>query len=423
MWDELTPDAQAARTRQQLLQPVVPTNAEAGVFSNFLPGAGNYFMRSMAEAGRGLSMSAAAVPVALQAGIDAIDPKGRINDKRLDDSYFKWHDEVFGAAVDYWTPKAGEVGTAGQVLGSVAGGLTQFLASPALAVTTAQMSTGEDLVRAGVDPGAALVAGDIAALGTLVGIKLPVLGSTLAQRVATGVAGNVGQGAATAAATAAVLASPKANASPEVRAQFDPFDAKNRTIDALLGAAFGVAAHVGAPKFTPSERDALLVLNQARHLEDASLPGRPATEADLTRSVAAVRQAIDQMLKGEPVSVDSARVEMAADPAREAQARAAARVIAEVVPEFQQPIKAPDMLPGEKPMGADGLTPDAAAPSRPVFDESVRIPTGEFDPKTGDPTTISANDFIARADAELTRAKTNGADFLRAAAGCLLGSI
>lgn len=423
MWDEIAPDAQAARTRQQLYQPANPANAEAGVFDNFASGAGAYFMRGMAEAGRGLSMAVAALPVTAQAAIDKIDPKGRVNDKRLDDSYFRWHDEVFGNAVDHWTPKPGEVGAAGQVLGSVAAGVTQFVANPALAVTTAQMSTAEDLVRQGVDAHAALVAGDIAAISTIAGIKIPIVGKTLAQRIATGVAGNVGQGIAQAGATHALLGAEGSGASPTVRAQFDPFDARARTIDALMGAAFGVAAHVGAPKgeMTPAQKDAVLLMNQARHLEDASLPGRPMTEADITTSVRATREAIDQMLRGEPVSVEeTARgVGMEPDPARAQQHAEAAKVIEAEVPPPAKPIEPPQMLEPSKPT-IDGML-DEKAPARPTFDDAVRVPTGEFDAKTGEPTTMAANDFIARADAELQNAKMTGLDFFKTAASCLLG--
>ena len=214
--------------------------AEPGVFTNFTSTAGNYFMRSMAEVGRSASMAAAAVPVA----IDKVVQNDNFSGKSLSDRYFEFHDQVFGRAVDYWTPRPEEAGKAGQVVGSLAGGITQFLVSPALAVANAQLSTSEELVRQGVNADAAILAGDIAGLGTVAGIALPVAGKSLTQRVMTGVAGNLGQSVATAAATQQILGA--AGAPDSVQAQFDPFDPTGRTVDVLMGAVFGAKAHLDA---------------------------------------------------------------------------------------------------------------------------------------------------------------------------------
>jgi hypothetical protein len=127
---------------------------EPGAFANFGSTTGNYFMRSMAEVGRSASMAAAALPIAA----DKVVGKDNFSGKSLTDRYFDFHDEVLGRAVDYWTPRPEETGKAGQVVGSLAGGIVQFLASPALAVANAQLSTSEDLVRQGVSADAALLA-------------------------------------------------------------------------------------------------------------------------------------------------------------------------------------------------------------------------------------------------------------------------
>lgn len=419
MWDEIAPDAQAAHTREQLSRPVDLSPQSPGIFHNFGGGIGTYFMRSMAEAGRGLDLLGSVVPIAHDAIVG-----GTANQ----DQYFKEHDDVFGRAVDYWTPKPGEVGAAGEVLGSVSGNLLQFTTNPVLALNTAQMGVSEDLVKQGVNAPAAVGAGTLASLGLVAGIKIPIAGKTLAQRVATGVAGNVGQGVAQAAATHTLL---KAAGAPEqVAAQFDPWDLKARTIDTLMGAAFGVAAHIGAPKqeFTQQQKDALMLVNQARHLEDASSPGRPATEADLTKTVAATRQAIDQMLRGEPVQVEGLVRDVAieSDPSKRAQHAEAATVIDEALPKPSNPIEAPKMMDTTEPQTPDvsgNPSPQDGALPAPQFPDTVRLPSGEFDPKTGEPTTMSANDYIAKAHAELADAKSRGAELFRAAAGCLLGSL
>ena len=415
MWDQIAPDQQAARTRQQLMQPVNIGSPEPGIFSNFGPSAGNYFMRSMAEAGRGLSMAASAVPVLLQKGIDAIDPNGRINDRSLSDSYFKWHDETFNSAVDYWTPKPSEVGMAGQVVGTLAGGLTQFMANPALMLNTAQMSVGEDLVRQGVDPNAAVAAGGVAGFGAAIGIKLPIIGNTLGQRVAAGVLGNVGQGAATAGATQAILNASSAPAG--VAAQFDPFDVKARTVDALMGAAFGGLTHMGAkPKDMPqSDRDAVTVVNQARHLEDVALPHNAASGADLSVAVQNVRTAIDQMLKGEPVNVAGEMPAMQDSPAKVAERAAIARIVGSepAAPVIERPPMIEQQLPD----------PEAKGPQLPKFDDSVLVPSGEFDPKTGDAVYVKANDVLQAAARDAESAKQTAPNLLATAANCLLGMI
>jgi len=482
--------------------PVAPKDPTGpDISKNLLPGAGQFFMRSMAEAGRGLSMAAGAVPVALQAAVDHLDPGGRINDKRLDDSYFKWHDEVFGNAVDYWTPKPGEVGAAGEVIGSLAGGLTQFLANPALAVTTAQMSTAEDLVRKGVEPGAALVAGDLAGLGTVAGIALPIAGKNLWQRLATGVAGNLGQSVAQAGATQAVLGAAKAP--KEVVAQFDPWDTRGRTVDALMGLAFGTMAHVGARKLTQAQTEAVSVLASARHAEESATPGRP-SGADLTVAVDAHRKAMDQMLRGEPVDVGSELIRFEHDPSKAAERAEIARILDDFLPKGE-PIARPEMaandiaasppkqhataqqarqtfaefkvsdegLPqffdrtnpppeirnlmiglneGHQPdkmladftrasetqpsrspidVSADVVdaaragqptTPEPAPMPKPMFDESLRVPTGEID-SAGNPASISANEHVAAAQAELAASKTTGRGLFLTAAECLLGAI
>lgn len=488
-----------------------PPPPEPGIFKNFGTSAGNYFMRGMAEAGRGLSMAAAAVPVALQWGIDKIDPSGRINDRRLDDSYFRWHDEFFQNAVDYWTPKPQDVGAAGQVLGSVAAGTVQFLANPALAVNTAQMSTAEDLVRRGVDPGAALLAGDLAALGTVAGIRIPIAGRNLWQRLASGVAGNVGQSVVQNAAQQAVLKA--ANAPSDVVAQFDPLDERGRAIDALMGLAFGAAAHLGAradapePQLTQAQRDALMMLNASRQIEDSSVPGKPATLADLNASVDGTRRAIQALLTGNDVQPIDQIVRHDVDPVREAQRAEIAKAVDEVLPKGK-PVERPEMGATEPSAGPkapepasvvearrlvdemrtsgedvstflDRVKPDPAvhnlvvgmaeaaddAPrveamladfarttearpttpgadvaadvveasrsgksvtaeaAPPQFDESVRVPTGEFDPKTGEPVTVSANDYVAQAHAEAVAAKSFGRNLFMTAANCLLGAI
>lgn len=512
-----------------------------GVFHNFWSSAGNYYMRGMAEAGRAVSMAAGAVPAVADKLIGS-DNTG----EKFADRYFRWHDQTFGSAVDYWTPKPDEVGAAGQVVGSLAAGITQFLASPSLMVGTSQLSTAEDLVRKGVSPDAAMVAGDIAGLANVAGIALPIFGKTLAQRIATGAAGNLATNIPQAAVTQAIV---KADGKPELAKDFDPWDVRARTVDVLLGAVFGAKAHVDA-----RISDALLASNAARHIEEASLPVAGRTDAEVTKAVDSTRLAVEQMSRGEPVDVptvsidreanfrawfgdskvvdeqgrplrvfhgtdqsfdefrgnayftpvpdDASKYSLIATPGaaenspnvvpayismrrpkeiatyatrsdiddarlsgeydgvivrgvggskldhyiafRPEQIKSAignsgrfdpnsgsltdpldaygaemSRLIDEQAPIKGDAFKAPDMLAAAKPEPIEGR-PKIDTPQ---FPDTVRLPTGDFDPATGMPKTAPASDVIAKAQADAADLKTRAADFMRVAATCLLGGV
>lgn len=489
-------DANARDLETAALAPRAPEpKPEPGLFHNFWSSAGNAYMRSMAEAGRAVSMAAGAVPVIADALIGD-DNKG----ERFADRYFRWHDETFGRAVEHWTPKPEEVGTAGEVVGSLAGGVSQFLANPALMVGTSQLSTSEDLVRKGVPADAALVAGDVAGLANLAGIALPIFGKSLPQRIATGMLGNVATNAPQAAITQQIV---QAAGRPDLAAQFDPLDPKARTVDLLLGAVFGAKAH-----FDARAADALMTANSARHIEHAAAPP-DASPPELVRSVDATRQAIEQISRGEEVSVppvyaagraaalvaaepehaatmrglvddaagDPGRPIVAPDavlaeprPAADPQAvtaarqalqewRASGKPLAEFLDASPQPPEVHNLLIGLSELDAhagdamladyartaealpkmapedaaadvveaarQGRTVTAAERSAPDFSpyRDVRLPTDDFDPATGAPRTISAEDALNQAHTEAADMKARAKGLMQAAATCLLGRL
>jgi hypothetical protein len=106
----------------------------------------------------------------------------------------------------------------------------------------------------------------------------------------------------------------------------------------LLGAAFGTLAHLSpaqraqgaqtwkrienwAENLSPSEVGALATLRTAQHLNEDSAPGKIATPEDVEAHAARVRQAIDQILKDQPVEVNDLAVpEVKPDDARFKQA-------------------------------------------------------------------------------------------------------
>jgi hypothetical protein len=399
------------------------TTPEPGMFENFAKGAGMYTMRSLAEAGRAVDLTGAVFPIAYDAVVGGTEQQ---------DQYFKEHDEVFNSAVDYWTPKPGEVGTAGQVAGQLAGGVMQAIVSPALLVGTTQLSASEDLVRNGVDSTTAQVVGGIQGASMAVGLKLPYLGQTLATRVLSGAGGNLVQGTAGALASSEVL---KAEGYDKQAEQFNPWDLRARALDVMLGAAFGGLAHIDAkgklqeaPKLTPTDEAALLVANQARHLEDVTPQGRPATDADATMHADAMRRAIDQVLRGEQVTVDDIVRDMRLVP-DEAQYQQRAEIMAEAQRIAEQVAPFDPIVPkmeATRPL-ADNIPVDgdpASIQARRFATEQpdLTIPTNRAD-ADGNPVTMRAADAIALADAEVAHTQATAANLFKTAANCLLGAL
>lgn len=427
---------------------------EPSTFAGFASGTGRYAMRGFAETGRAIDLAGSIGPIAL----DKLT-----GGTARQDQYFQEHDEVFNRAVDHWTPKPGEVGAAGQIVGSLAGALPLVIANPAAAVASTVLSSAEDLTRQGVDSYAATGVGVIQGATLALGIRLPYLGKTLASRVISGAAGNVGAGiAGTGLSKAALLATDNAKAAE----QFDPFDPTQRTLDLLMGAAFGGLAHLDARGqaarteiFNEQTKNAILTLNQTRHLEGVALPGKESIPGDLNKGVLAVRTAMDQMLRGEPVDVEQIThgMKTAPDPARiKAQAEAAdvgMRAAAELMPDAQAAIEpAPVIEPttvGNKtaqtvqPAGDVGAgtaraplaeggspvdQPGAAKPADPIVQTArtiaaerpdMRVPTGELDAQ-GNAVSMTASEYMAHA-AETTRLTQADAGLFKTAITCLLG--
>lgn len=209
----------------------------------------------------------------------------------------------------------------------------------------------------------------------------------------------------------------------------------------------------GRRSLTPSEEAALLVANQARHLEDATPQGRPATDADATMHADAMRQAIDQVLRGERVTVDALTKDMRMVP-DEAQYQQRAEVMEEAqrLAEQEAPISMPifpkigtepmvegqgtlagavkhfvgRMLGGDHAEQGAGVTPaehdPASLKARQFAQEQpdLTIPTNHVD-ANGNPVTLRAADAIALADAEVAHVQATAANLFKTAAHCLLG--
>jgi hypothetical protein len=279
---------------------------DIGVFEGFVRGAGMYTMRGLVQGASGIDLLGSLGPIAQ----DAITGGTVATDR-----YFREHDEIFGQALDFWTPKPREVGAAAEVAGALVSTLAQVLINPALAVTTTMTGTAEDLVKKGVDPARAVGVGAVQGAGLGLGIYMPILGQTLAQRLLLGGAGfNIVQGIGTRAASELILQGTPGEG------QYHAFDPAAMTLDALLGAAFGGIVHLSptqraagavmykriqdwAAGLKPSDVDALAVLRQAQHLNADSMPGKPVEPVDIENHVQRVKKALEQTLRDEPVDV------------------------------------------------------------------------------------------------------------------------
>ncbi len=297
-------------------------------------------MRSAAVAGRATSLLASAPRVLL----DRI--KG---DTDLEDRYFKQHEDVFQRAVDYWTPKPNEVGTAAQVVGDMLFTLPTAIAAPPIALGSAYAGTAEDLVRQGVDPAQAQAVGGVQSAGLALGLWMPILGKNLWQRTVVGGAGfNALQGIATRGASEAILSD------TEAKDQFHAFDGEALTLDVLMGLGFGTFAHLSpeqraqgeatwnrisewAQQMSPSQKAAIATLREAQHLNVDSVPGKPVDPVDVEAHVNRMRQAIDQLVNDQPVQVsDLPEPKLEADPAREAQTQENYRNLADAAEQVRQ---------------------------------------------------------------------------------------
>lgn len=297
------------------LSALKPTDTIApGVFDGFIRGTGMETMRQFARTGRAIGMAGSIVPIVEDAFTGGTTAQDR---------YFKELDERVGSAVKAWTPEPNEVGVAGQVTGTLLSMIPMVMANPALAIANMGLGIPQDLVEQygeEVSAGKAVAAGTAMSLGLGLGIKVPIFGRSLFERVLLGGVGfNVIQGAAMRKAAQIALKGTPAEK------DFEALNAMELTIDALLGAAFGTIAHLspaqraeGQKAWETMERwgkamrgdqkDALIVMRSAQHTNVDTLPGTPTSPEAMNSHVEKVKAAIDQTLRGEPVNVENVGV-------------------------------------------------------------------------------------------------------------------
>lgn len=414
------------------------TMPETSAWDGFARGTAQSAMQTFAKAGRAASMGVGGI-VSIGAGTE------------LQDSYFRWHDDTFGDAVDFWTPKPGEVGVAGQITGQLLATLPLLIASPTATIAATELGVAEDLARKGVDSDKAVATGVVQGAGLALGIYVPILGQTLSQRVLLGGAGfNLFQGVTTRAASELILEGSAA------AADYQAFDPTALTLDVLMGAMFGGVAHLsptmraqgaeflkGLENVEPSKRDAVMVMRQAQHINADSLPGKPTSPQDVTAHVERTRQALDQLARDQRVDVsdvpegryeiDEPRIQEMAQRADELVRVADDVRKNEGLPEFRE-TEAPPAPRGAEPPpprsdegrpggeSAKGEAPDPAVLEAKRFADErgdVEITVGRD--VDGQPTKMKVKDFLAESD-EAVKLANDDAKLFEVAARCMLGN-
>lgn len=255
-------------------------------------GFGMGVMRGAARVGQAVGMAGAVIPTLLDNAFGT--------GTQFRDSYFRDFDSVLQNAVDYWTPKPEEVGTAGRLLGGLAEIVAPLAAgggNPALLLGAQGLGSATDLAREGVDPMAAAAVGTVQAAATAVGFRIPFIGRNVFERVAGGAAGNLATNIPADAASQAILERAGARQQAE---RFDPLNVEARVLDIVTGGVFGGVAHLAA---RAEAGDAARVAANARRFQQDSAPRLPQTVDESVAHQRAIETAIDQMARGERVAV------------------------------------------------------------------------------------------------------------------------
>lgn len=346
---------------------------------------------------------------------------------------------------DYFTPDANTVGTAGRVLGGVTEGLAPLVvpgAWPALMVGSNTLAAGKRLVDQGVD---STTAGGVAALegaASYAGLKLPILGSTLGQRLAAGAVGNLALGAGSTEADRVLL---DQRGYAELAKNYDPTDIEARAADVLSGLVFGGLHHLTLP----SQRDAAATLTNAKHFQKDTAPGIPADPQASAAHQRAMETATEQTLRGEPVNVDPEVTRANFEPRNttgnpipeELKALDAARATQKSAEPSAEPAPVGGIERGQEvPAGEHGRVqsspggepqsqraqesadqvdePIVAAARQQLAESDVQIPTGEVD-ALGNPIVRSAREALAEADSQVAEAQKSGQG-IAAAVSCFI---
>lgn len=355
--DEL--DAVARRDGQPL-----GAIAEPGFFAGTGTAAVGGLARGMV-AKPALLLGDAATPV-LRSGAQSVD-------KALGTSLDAWLVEQQKRnvqALDALKPDPVTTGFAGQLVGGLADlGSSALVYTPAGAAVMEGYGRRQELIGQGVAPGPATAVGAIAGAATYVGVRAPVtLGQQAVGQGAASVARNVAYGGAISVASGvaergASRDALKAAGYPQQAAALEPYDRTAIAAEAALGALFSGSAAAIELRTTvraQADADAALTVSSADHAARGTAPGVPVDAKANAAHGSALSQAIEQVLRDEPVNVG----EQLADttfvrPAAEARADARDELQLHVADLLPPP--AASSMAG-RPRGGQASQPPANAP-------------------------------------------------------------
>lgn len=212
-------------------------------------------------------------------------------------------------AVMLLRPDPAEVGVVGQILSEAAAVLPRtvvgtVLGGPVGAAVAAGAPAGyaskQVAVAEGIDETTAYAKGGIDALTTGLGVVLPAARfvKPLLGDAAIAVGANVGLGMAGRGATAELLESGGYHAQA---AQYHAMDGTAIATDAILGAAFFGIGRAGMRRPTTEQVDAALSERTYQHADIDTAPGAPINPKSAVAHQDAIRTAIAQLSRGEPV--------------------------------------------------------------------------------------------------------------------------
>lgn len=224
------------------------------------------------------------------------DP-GRIIPRKED--FYRFADDYIEPARRYWTPSDDEVGTAGKILGSVAG--MALAGGPGNITLNATMNTGANLIDQGVDPTTATAAGIATGAVNYAMTGVPQTGKTLlgkAGLVLLNPLMGIGQ-------DMALKKGLEARGYQEQAAGIDPTDPVARGTDFLIGGLFGGLAHFAQTReHLPVEVvDAVDTAHNHEKVRAASPFREDAGPVLEDAHAEAYTKALDDLHEGRPVDV------------------------------------------------------------------------------------------------------------------------
>lgn len=310
-------DYNAGLSESARLGPRVPvkTGDESG-----LGGAvGGGIMSGFARLGAAADLAASVPVIALDSLVGGTE---------YQDAFFEEHDNVFKAAKDYWRLDPDSATTANNIAFGLSQGLTQLVGGPVGFIGAETMNTAQDFAASGVGAGSAVALGVAAGTAGAIGIGLPgQLGTTLTTKLASGAGINVAAGFGLDMVQKGVLSAGGYGQAKDI----DPFDLTNRSVDLVMGAAFGAIS----PNVPVFQKNVALTSNLDKHTS-VTLPGNPATSVDANRHVNNLNTAITQVLDGQPVVVPNPDINLMRSPALDESIAARGRMADEIIAETRR---------------------------------------------------------------------------------------